>query len=76
MDGSLPGSSVRRILQARVLGWVATSFPGDLPNPGIEPGLPEFDLPPEPPGKSTGETQSSGSEICIWGLLPVLFFVK
>ena len=26
MDGSLPGSSVHRIFQARVLEWVAISF--------------------------------------------------
>ena len=38
MDCSLPGSSVHGIFQARILEWVATSFPGDLPNPGIEPG--------------------------------------
>ena len=25
------------ILQARILEWVAISFPGDLPDPGIEP---------------------------------------
>ena len=39
MDCSLPGSSVHRILQARILGWVAIPPPGDLPNPGIEPPL-------------------------------------
>ena len=33
---SLPGSSVHGILQARILEWVAISFPGDLPNPGME----------------------------------------
>ena len=27
MDGSPPGSSVHRILQARILEWVATFFP-------------------------------------------------
>ena len=37
MDSSLPGSSVHGILQARILEWVTTSTPGDLPNPGIEP---------------------------------------
>ena len=53
MDCSLPGSSVRGTLQARVLEWVAVS-PGDLPNPGIEPGSPALQadaLPSEPPGK-------------------------
>ena len=38
MDCSQPGSSVHGILQARILGWVAISSPGDLPNPGVEPG--------------------------------------
>ena len=28
MDSSPPGSSVHRILQARILEWVAISFPG------------------------------------------------
>ena len=31
-----PGSSVHGIFQARILEWVAISFSGDLPNPGIE----------------------------------------
>ena len=35
-DCSPPGSSVHGILQARILEWVATSSPGDLPNPGIK----------------------------------------
>ena len=29
-----------RILQARILDWVAMPSPGDLPNSGIEPSLP------------------------------------
>ena len=46
MDGSPPGSSLHRILQARILEWQYSSIgrgkntcppPGDLPNPGIEP---------------------------------------
>ena len=40
MDCSPPGSSVHGILQARILEWVAISSPGDLPDPGIEPGSP------------------------------------
>ena len=40
MVWGLLGSSVHGILQARILEWVAVSFPGDLPNPGIEPGSP------------------------------------
>ena len=37
MDHSLPGSSVHRILQARILEWVACSPLGDLPILGIKP---------------------------------------
>ena len=51
---SLPGSSVHGIFQARILGWVAISPWGDLPDPGIEPGSPTLhadSLPYEPPGK-------------------------
>ena len=54
MDCRLPGSSVHGIFQTRVLEWVAISSPGDLPNPGIEPGsatLQADALPSEPPGK-------------------------
>ena len=53
MDYSLPGSSVRGILHARILEWVDIS-PRGLLNPRIEPGLPAFQahsLPSEPPGK-------------------------
>ena len=37
MHCSLPRSSAHGIFQATTLGWVATSYSGDLPNPGIEP---------------------------------------
>ena len=33
-------SSVHEILQARVLEWLPFPSPGDLPEPGIEPGSP------------------------------------
>ena len=36
IDCSPPGSSVRGILQARILEWVAMPSPEDLPDPGIE----------------------------------------
>ena len=36
-DYSRPGSSVCGILQAKILECVAMPFPGDLPDPGIEP---------------------------------------
>ena len=51
---SLPGSSVHGILQARILGWVAISFSGDLPDTGIEPRSPALQadsLPTELQGK-------------------------
>ena len=54
MDCSLPGFSVHGIFQARILKWVAISFSGDLPNPGIKPKSPKLQtdsLPSEPPGK-------------------------
>ena len=40
IDGSPTGSSVRGILQARILEWVAISFCRYLPNPGIKPVSP------------------------------------
>jgi len=48
------GYTVHGILQAKILEWVAISFPGDLLNPGIEPRSPALQvdsLPVEPPGK-------------------------
>ena len=41
MDDSLPGSSVRGILHARIY-WSGLSYPPpeDLPDPGIEPTPP------------------------------------
>ena len=54
MDCNLPGSSVREILQARVLEWVAISFSRGSSQPGMEPTSPELQadaLPSEPPGK-------------------------
>ena len=42
MDCSPPVSSVHGIVQARILEWVAIPSPGDLSDPGIEPGSPEF----------------------------------
>ena len=55
-----------RILQARILEWVARPSPGDLPNPGIEPRSPTLQvdsLLSEPPGKlmNTGVGGLSGS---------------
>ena len=55
MDCSPPGSSVHRILQARILEWVAIPFSRD---PGIEPQSPALQagaLPSERPGKPRRE---------------------
>jgi len=54
MDCSLPGSSVRGILQARMLEWVAFPPPGDLPKSGMEtasPALAGGFFTTVPPGK-------------------------
>ena len=51
MDCTLPGFSVHGISQDRILPFPP---PGDLPDPGIQPGSPELQadsLPSEPPGK-------------------------
>ena len=40
MDCSLSAFSVHRILQARILVWVAFLPPRDLPEPGIKPASP------------------------------------
>ena len=53
MDCSPPGSSIHGILQARILEWVAISFPRGSSDPGIEPGslaLQADALTSEPPG--------------------------
>ena len=45
---------LRGIFQVRILEWVAIPSPGDLRNPGIEPGFPALQadsLPAEPRGK-------------------------
>ena len=50
--------TVHRILQARILEWVAFPFSRDFPNLGIEPRSPSLQadsLPAEPQGKSTKE---------------------
>ena len=58
VDCSPPGSSVHGILQARMLEWVAISFSGDLPDPGIKPRSPALQadaLTSEPPGNPPPE---------------------
>ena len=54
MDCRPSGSSVRRILQARILEWWPSPSPEDLPNPGIKSGFPTLQadcLLSEPLGK-------------------------
>ena len=54
MDCIPPGSSVHRILQARILEWVATLFSRRSSHPGIKPGSPALQancLLSEPPAK-------------------------
>ena len=54
MDCSLPGPSIHRILEARILEWLPCPPPGDLPDPGIEPVSPALQvdsLPIESPEK-------------------------
>ena len=46
MDYSLPASSVRGNLQEKILGWVASPFSEDLPDPGMEPGFPTWQADP------------------------------
>ena len=41
-DCILPDSSVHGIIQARILEWLPSPSPKDLPNPGIEPGSPSL----------------------------------
>ena len=62
MDCGPHGSSVRGILQEKILEWVAMSFFKDLPDPEIEPGSPALwvdSLPSEPPGKHSPKPYSA-----------------
>ena len=62
MDCGPPGSSVRGILQARILEGLPCPPPGDLPNPGIcakSPTLQADSLPSEPPEKPKNTGVSS-----------------
>ena len=55
MECSPPGSSVHRILQARILEWAAIPISRGYSHPGIQPGLPALQadsLPSESPQKS------------------------
>ena len=55
MDCSLSGFSIHRFSRQECWSGLPFPSPGDLPNPGIEPGSPTLQadaLPSEPPGKS------------------------
>ena len=65
--------TVHGILSARILEWVAFPFPGDLPNPGIEPRPPALQvdsLPAEPQGKPYFSERESGTQkVCVFRIL-------
>ena len=68
---SLPGSSVHRIFQARILEWVTISSSRDLPA-GIEPvssaapALTDGFLSTEPPGKPQEKKKKKNIYIYIY----------
>ena len=73
MDYRLPGSSIRGIFRQEYWSGLPFPSPGDLPNPGIEPGSPALQvdsLLSEPPGKPT-VVFTIGKYRCVG--IPVLF---
>ena len=65
-----PGSSLHGILQARIMDGLPFLFPGDLPDPGIEPGSPALQadsLLSEPPGKPLGIDNLGPDDSLLWG---------
>ena len=67
MDCSPPGFSLHRILQARILEWVAIPFSRGSSRPGMEPESPELQadsLTSEPPEKWTMQWPFSSSASC------------
>ena len=72
VDCSLPGSSVHRILQARILEWLACLPLGDLPDPGIKPA------PLMSPALAGRFSMASTTWEAWWAgdLAFILFFVK
>ena len=67
---SLPGSSVRGILQARILEWVAMPSSRDLPNSRIEPM--SF-MPPALAGRFF-TTNTTWEAVCVCVCVCVFFF--
>ena len=69
MDCSPPGSSVRGILQARILEWAAIPPPGGLPDSAIKPRSPALQadsLLSEPPLKTTENIETKDEEKKGW----------
>ena len=69
MDCSPSGSSVRGILQTRILEWVAIPPPGSLPDPAIKPKSPALQadsLLSEPPVKTTENIDTKDEEKKGW----------
>ena len=74
-DSATPGLQPTRLLcpwvsQTRVLEWVPCPSPGDLPDPGIEPGSPALQadsLPTEPPGEVRAPKGSFPLQSCSLG---------
>ena len=64
-DCSPQGPTIHGILQARILEWVAISFPEDLSDPGIEPRSPALQaeaLTSEPPRKPSKSQEPPSKE--------------
>ena len=70
MDCSPPDSSVRGILQAGVLEWVAMPPPGDLPDTGIELACPVF---PALAGRFSTTSTTWWEEGGIWNFCAQFF---
>ena len=69
MDCHQPGSPVHRILQARILEWVANPFSRDLPDSEIKPVSPALQadsLPSEPLGHEFEQTQGDSKGQGSW----------
>ena len=77
VDYGPPGSSVRGILQVRILQWVAIPSSRGPSRPGMEPGSPALQAdssPSEPPGKPSLCVHLCVS-ICIFVSVSVCVFV-
>ena len=72
MDCSSPDSYIHGILQTRILEWVDMLSPGDLSDPGIQPGssLQADSLLTEPPGKPM-ISLCWGNRICYFYVLGI-----